>query len=284
MVSSVSGVAPWRADALVMGQYIPPRVEGCLPPRPQVSRFGGAGHSPLLSNAAGAPASAAFEATADKAIKSLPDFVQKAFEGKGYRVVIGKFLTDAFPPLKGQVPRGWDPWTTWDNSDAVCASPEVGLAEYSWSSTVQKPSKFTKMHLLPRALRVMPEVSKPNNVLVKNMNTEFVFRHEAGHLTDEMLNNLSATDSFEKAYAKDVATMGTSRRDEYYYYIQPDDQGKPTNAGRSEAFAEAFAALYGGGCNDLAHFKKGFKNLMKYTEDAMKQLQAGMTATASKSA
>lgn len=266
-----------------MGTFIPPRVQ-CLPPRPDVVTFRGAGRSPLLENSADAPASDEFEARADAAIRSLPGFVREAFQNNGYKVVIGKFLTDAFPHLKGVVPRGWDPWTTWDNSDAVCATPQIGLAEYSWASTVAKPSRFNRMKLLHRSELVQPQVTKPNNVLVKNKNTEFVFRHEAGHMVDDLMEGVTDTRAFEKAYQADVKKLSAREKEELYYYLQPDDHGKPTDAGRSEAFAEAFASLYGGGCNELPHFRKHFRSLIRFTERTManlkRQVETGGTKTA----
>ena len=236
--------------------------------------------SPLIQNSPLGLASPEFEAKADKAIKSLPAFVQKGFERGGVHVVIAKFLTDAFPQLKGVVPRGWDPWMTWDNSDALASNPEIGMAEFSWASTVPRDgSSFAKMKLLPRSQYVTPAVTKPNNMLVKNTATEFVLRHEAGHVVDDLLADASDSSPFAMAYLRDLVKMTPADKAECYYYIQPDAAGSPTSGGRSEAFAEAFAQLYGGGCNEKSSFQKHFKNLLGFTEQAMKGWEKTLAAT-----
>ena len=248
--------------------------------------------SPLLQNTPESPASDEFVQEVNRAIHTLPDFLQTAWqEAEGGAVRVGKFLTDIFPALKDVTPRGWDEWTTWDNSDAI-GGLETGMAEYTWALTERPPSVFDagRACQVARVRFVEPPVFKPGNRLCKSTAPAPLFRHEAGHTFDDIMGEalrnqqffrrrlkktqyISETKSFHKAYQKDFRRLSQKEKEVSYYFIQPDSKGQPTAAGHSEAFAESLANLYGGGCWKQRAFKKRFKHTIAFVRQSVGQFE-----------
>jgi hypothetical protein len=110
-----------------------------------------------------------------------------------------------------------------------------------------------------------------------------VIRHEYGHGADQKLGYASNHADFIAMHESDVKDLLTSTGSaiepnghhfsgdaaQLNYYMQPAG-GTISAAGRSEAFAEAFAALYGGGCSGEL-FAKWFPRTIRSVSDKVKQ-------------
>ena len=69
-------------------------------------------------------------------------------------------------------------------------------------------------------------------------------RHEIGHAIDAALGRPSEKAAFRKAHRADVQAMNDQTLDDFSYYT-----GTKDTRGPHEAFAETFAAAFGGGCH-----------------------------------
>lgn len=246
--------------------------------------------SPILRNSEQSPASPEFIQRINQAIHSLPLFLRTKLEESGKEVHVGKFLTDIEPDLKGKVPRGWDNWTTWDNSEAVNWGKKgrVSLAEFCWVSIKKQPSKFpSNPHVIRRIQYVDPPVFKPKNRLAKAIAVDRVFRHEIGHTFDDLLapagyHSVSETKAFRKAYQQDFARLTEEEKEIWHYYVQLDETGEASKGGYREAFAEALASVYGGGCVEVSAFKHYFQHTVAYVEAQLKVLEQAHTGKETK--
>jgi hypothetical protein len=228
--------------------------------------------SPLIEFVVDAPVTPHFARKVDRAIRSLPEHVQQVLYNAGIRVVATRFITDAFPDLKGKTPRGWSPGTTWDNADGMFMyeKHKIVLAQHYWTCPPVKVDRFKHTRRIRRGAYVMPVQKVDDRYLMRNIAADRLFRHEAGHAVDEVLKYISQSEAFKRAYMSDYRMFKKQDKLAMYYHIQPDTKtGKPTAAGLSEAFAEAFASLYGGGANHLDHFKKHFKHTMAFVEQVI---------------
>ena len=70
-------------------------------------------------------------------------------------------------------------------------------------------------------------------------------RHEFGHALDTALKRFSSHEDFVAAYDRDMRNLTPEQRSHIGYYL-PDRHGGSVKDGREEAFAELFAAKYGG--------------------------------------
>jgi hypothetical protein len=198
--------------------------------------------------------------------QSLPELIRQSLIRAGWKIKVGKFLTELASKLKGVTPRGGDPGTTADNRGGVCIAPEILLAEYQWLVPYNPASKNAKSKSFPRAERVSPPVKSPFGVLARSCAADRTVRHEIGHALDHFLNRPSTSRDFSLAYEKDFQAMDEERKAELNYYIQSDAEGRPSLGGMSEAFAEAFATLYGGGCSQTDHFQENFPHIVAFVQ------------------
>ncbi len=205
--------------------------------------------SPLLYLAKGATVSDAFILEIDQAFKSLPPQVRKVLTDGHEKIVLTRFMVDAFPYLKKEQPRGWDQGKTFYHVDGL-RGRFIGMAEYFWADEEGG-----------RCKPVEAQGEKIDKVLCRTTNAAGVLRHEIGHAFDA-LRRVSKSEAFKKAYAEDHAWLTVRDKRELKYFIQPDKNGKPTDAGRSEAAGEIFAALQGGGCRSARFI------LMRFPEAA----------------
>jgi hypothetical protein len=166
------------------------------------------------------PVSESFESDLKAAVESVPDEIWQRISSAGWRVYLAEQVVNAVPGLRGTSPRGWPDGTRWENTDAVHlpASRQLVVAE--------------KRHNKQGHLVVCTRVGG-------------VLRHELGHAFDMASGSagqfLSDHPEFLAAYNADLAGMNAEQRAELEYYLQPSE------AGRQEAFAEAFGILFGGG-------------------------------------
>ena len=198
-------------------------------------------------------------------------------------VYTGRFMTEMHPDWKDTA-RDKAEGHTWDTVDGVCEGNEVSLAEFTWQPKKSKPSKFDSgyKHSIERSDFVnKPKIKRRGHDLLKNTRPERVMNHEAGHALDYFFNQagteeVSDSKAFKTAYQKDYQALSRKERKERWYFIQPNAKGQPTAEGRDEAFAEAFATLYGGGGEKIRTFRKHFKHSIAFVEQAMTLLQQRM--------
>jgi hypothetical protein len=225
--------------------------------------------SDWLVQTADSPVSAGFVAQVKQGWQSIPERVQSALVRHGWTVKVGQFMTKIDARLKHAFPRGGDPGTTADHRGGMCIPRHIFLTEYQWLQRHQGPSKFAKSKTFPCITLVQPPVESSQGILACSTARDRTMRHEAGHAVDHLLRNPSVSTAFHQEYMKDFAKMDAERTEELYYYIQPDADGQPSRAGKSEAFADAFASLYGGGCNQTAHFQENFPHVVDFVKHEM---------------
>jgi hypothetical protein len=208
------------------------------------------GVSPLIRQTPGSTVSEAFVAEVDAALKRLPERIHDSLHRDGYKVVIARYLTDAFPQLRGVKPRGWPEGSTWDNCDALFepGSKTVGIAEYYYADTEHRRS-------------------------IRNFRVPGVTNHEVGHAVDDHQGYLSARTSFQRQHRQDVSRMDPVVKERLYYYIQADSRGEPSEGGRQEACAEVVGALHGGGCQPQGDIEQHFSRTKDVVTEALKNYQ-----------
>lgn len=121
------------------------------------------------------------------------------------------------------------------------------------------------------------EYGGPSDMRYRTGDTKEVARHETGHAVDAMFTDhtLSDTADFKDAYARDVSRLKDDGLGKSYeYFIQASKDGHPSQAGRSEAFAEGWAAINGGGC-----IGEGFKTVFKNSIQVIKRLTNGISSS-----
>jgi hypothetical protein len=183
------------------------------------------------------PVSQAFQERTAAAIQSIPDNVWRQIHAAGWRVQLAEFVVDVQPDLVSDRPRGWPADATWQNSDAI--------------------------HLPAERLLVLAEKRRNRGgQVVPSARVAGVLRHELGHAFD-MVNGgrnrfRSESKDFRAAYLADVRKMTAESNQELAYYLQDSD------AGRQEAFAEAFGILLGGGSDEphLHAFQECFPQVL----------------------
>lgn len=153
------------------------------------------------------------------AVFELPAAINSFLYEQGVSLVAVTTLVAYLPELAGQRPRGWSDEAVWENV------PGAALNE--------------------RKLAIVAERRLSGGCWRANCNWKAVLRHEVGHLVDFLLRRFSWREQFSIAYARDIAKIPETLREQLQYYLQP---GK---AGPEETFAELFAILIGGG-NDPA--------------------------------
>src|ERR1044071_6629998 len=100
-----------------------------------------------------------------------------------------------------------------------------------------------------------------------------VLRHETGHAVDALMGGsgppFSENSRFTMAYMADVERMDSRDAKQLQYVLQ---RGK---AGPSETFAEIFALLNGGPCNDAAAepLERSFVEVSKIVKAKLDELE-----------
>ena len=185
----------------------------------------------------------------DEAARSIPDEIWIGLRQGGWQIRTCKLLVDVVPSLAGEQPRGWPDKSSWENTDAV---------------------------YLPK-LRLLVVAEKRKSTSGDSVTSQRVagtLRHELGHAFDSLSARRqpyrSSETGFLTAYESDVNQIRSSDHPTLRYYLQKGQ------AGRQEAFAEAFGILLGGGSDLQMHnrFVEQFPNAMNYVDAAIKQYRA----------
>jgi SPP1 gp7 family putative phage head morphogenesis protein len=167
----------------------------------------------------------AFLATTNAVLDSFPDGVMAVLEDKDVTFNFGERVTQIRPDLRGVHPRGWPAGTTWDSAEGLFSNNtgSVVVAE-TWRPIGSKA--FSDSKRVAGALR-----------------------HETGHAFDYALDKASASSEFRDAYRADKSAINKAAKDDpalksrLKYFLQKGD------AGPSEAFAEVFGDIHGGGAS-----------------------------------
>jgi hypothetical protein len=185
-----------------------------------------------------------FQLLVQKTIEEMPLPVKKILKGGGYTVLAAGTVCEALPHLRMDHPRGWPPGVTWDHTD--------GTQNYDKRAIVVS-ERF-------RSTKTGVEWEAADR-------TAGVLRHESGHAIDRLLGTngtaLSESDGFKVAYERDLIGITPADRKVLSYHLQP---GVP---GRSETFADVFAVLIGGPCNqqDAEVLKRAFPVVAKFVKE-----------------
>jgi hypothetical protein len=162
----------------------------------------------------GSPPAAAVD-FARKVVESIPDPVHRTLAAKGIKFAYSERLEDRYPEIADERPRGWPEGMTWSHADGIY---RPGLKEVTAA----------------RTYRVYG-----GGRYVPSQQTAGVLYHETGHALDHALGNISASERWRSAHARDHSQMTDAVREAHAYLLQPG------LAGLAEAFAELFANIYG---------------------------------------
>ncbi len=162
-------------------------------------------------------------------LHELPQNDLALLEAMGYRFKTARMLTDAAPHLKDKPVRG-QPDAKWDNLEGVFIPSD-------------------------KAIVVSQEYLSRGEQQVSSDRTDGVLRHEVGHAIDDALGRISRSEEFRQSYEKDLRRINKKARlqeliglasakrkiSDLEYFMQEGETG------RSEAFAELYGMLRGGG-------------------------------------
>lgn len=182
--------------------------------------------------------SPAFDKLVRETYEALPPGVRKEMEAAGYKIVTGHHMTQAFPELKGKVPRGWPPGSSWDNAEGTVMFDKKAVVIVE--NRLGTDGKFSPSGRVPG-----------------------VFRHEFGHAVNSVWgsrgSNFSDSAEFMVAFERDVTGIQKSDLPALAYLLQKGA------AGRDETFADVFAMLNGGPSNasEAALVKRAFPEVAK---------------------
>lgn len=155
-------------------------------------------------------------------LNAIPEKLHSEFAAYGGTVVVGKYLTEVIPSLRGVQPRGWPPGSTWDEADGA----------YNRSEKLVISTELMKTRTQPSVDRESPRVAG-------------VIRHEFGHGIDDAWGSYSTTPEFTAAWAEDSKNMSMLGRLTGAYFVQEPP------AGPSEAFAELLGLSLGTATTDF---------------------------------
>jgi tetratricopeptide (TPR) repeat protein len=151
----------------------------------------------------------------ERGLRTIPKDIRDALKEAGYTVMLTPTMLAAVPQWSGATPRGWSEDSNYDNVGGLFQSRQ-------------------KWILLAEKVQSM----KNGNEYQENTRLVSTVRHELGHAYDNYQGSYSSGDDFSDAYGNDVDRIPARDQTRFAYFLQPG------NAGRSELFAEVFAAVY----------------------------------------
>lgn len=202
------------------------------------------------------------------ALAEIPEADLKLLAIRGQGVKVGHTVTEVYPELAGATPRGWSTGSSWDQAEGL---------HYGGNRREACVTAFRRSSGTGELIEARPIAS--------------ILRHELGHAIDDLDDKLSQTNvsMFWEAYRKDVDELikssgsellsnGFSLRgdaSELSYVLQVAKSNvsgmyQASNAGASEAFAEAYASIRGGAVSGEV-FDKSFPETIKYVRELVEQ-------------
>jgi hypothetical protein len=182
-----------------------------------------------------------FVELATAAAQSIPEPIWQLVQRAGWQVRLAEFVIDVQPALVADQPRGWPATSSWQEADAI--------------------------HFPAQRLLVIAEKRRDRRgQIVAASRVGGVLRHELGHAFDMAIGNQdrfrSASAEFLLAYHADVKQLPSEAGREMAYYLQPSE------AGRQEAFAEAFGIALGGGSDVTKEsaFRQTFPHVLAFVQ------------------
>jgi hypothetical protein len=148
-------------------------------------------------------------------VESIPDKLMTKLMAAGFSIVITPTMLDAMPCKSGVSLQGYGEDSNYDNAAALF-QPE------------------SKRVLIAQKL----QLRKESAVFHNNDFAADAVRHELGHAYDCYAGYPSRSKDFETAYNQDKKELSAFDQNRFSYFLQPGDRG------RSELFAEFFAAKY----------------------------------------
>jgi hypothetical protein len=186
----------------------------------------------------------------DRAFLNMPPEVRQLLKSKGIKMVIGDSIPAIDPTMKGQEPRGHGTGAKWDYVEGYY-------------------DPYNKI-----AVTTEHYESSYSHDIVETRRAEGVMRHEVGHAVDDAMGRFSEKKEFMDVYSKDKAridqNLSAADKKKLDYFLQAD------TAGPSEAFAELFGILQGGGCNKTQEelIRRAFPETIRVIEERLAQLKA----------
>lgn len=179
-------------------------------------------------------------------LASVPRNIQDFIKNQGYTVVLTTRLVDSHPNKKPNDPSGFE-----NTAGITCGNTkEIVIAESIFDTS-------TRMY-------------------VKGFAYEETTRHELGHayIESSILKNLSLIQKLHEAYEKDleyIAKNCNAAQKRSFSYLLPAKNGASEKSrAKSDACAEVFASLFGGGLyTSDPVFNKAFSNLIKCIQEEM---------------
>jgi hypothetical protein len=152
-------------------------------------------------------------------------------------------VTDVYPGLKKEMPRGWSKGDTWDQAEGLYDRVDKAI--------------------------VATELRKTRDGTYRPGRRTGVLEHETGHAFDQALDVASSNDSrFVDAYVDDLRDLNPRAdelRDKLGYYLQTPP------AGQQEAFAEVFGAeVLNRGAADREDIRQYFPRVTQWMREAIK--------------
>ncbi len=170
-------------------------------------------------------------------IAQLPASTKKLLADSGAKFLIAGTLVGAMPELEGKRPPGHPVGSTYADIEGSYFPEKrtAVVAEYTSSGPSNRDAGAV--------------------------------RHEGGHAVDHALDYPSNSPEFKAAYDKDVAAMSPETKLREQYLVQ-------AKGGRSEAFAETFAAINGGPANQsqMDQIMQTYPNTIDYVRKRMNEV------------
>lgn len=213
-------------------------------------------HSPLVELETENRASDDFARQVDLAVSRLPQFVENALKKDGWRIRVGRIMTDIFsPPERDPLPGN----KSWAEVPGICVGrrKQIGIAEHCFQPLYAlQLDSWVMREVKEDPRKVLPDMPVPEGLaLGKLVIPEKVLRHEVGHAMDAIAGRVSCSNEFVEAYVEDVEKMTPEAKAAMDYFIQPDAEGIPSPGGLHETFADGFAALLGDGSTPKKEFE-----------------------------
>ncbi len=193
-----------------------------------------------------------------RGVQQLPVLLQQLARQRGYRILLGRFLTEAHPFLKQHSGAKCREGRTWDSTIGFHDSKEKLLVASEYCL------KFTRPNKPPRKQSFYQRLAE--------ITVDSFFRHEFGHIIDNHgrgknhIKRHSYTKSFWRAYQKDTQKLTPKEKQTLDYFLQGSETDRRIKRGVCETFAEVVAACLGGGAMKPQFMLQKFPNTLHWIQ------------------